>query len=237
MSGAVEAETKLDINRVVRETVAVLRRNWRALVRPALLLLYLPDALAQFLSSRSASGGMFGGSVLALAASVLALAFYALFQGGLFRLAVADLNAEPISTDDALKVGRERMWTMVALMLLAGIGIAVGLVLLIVPGVLLALAWSVAGPVLIEERRPLLECFGRSAELTRRSRLNILALALLFLGVEIAAAVPCALVAAPFPRPFAAVLLWPLYSAVCATANGVGLAAVYEGLRRRSIPV
>ena len=46
-------------------------------------------------------------------------------------------------------------------------------------GILLALAWSMAPPVLIEERRPLGACFGRSAELTRGSRLYIFGLALM----------------------------------------------------------
>ena len=47
------------------------------------------------------------------------------------------------------------------------------------PGVLLALAWSVAAPVLVMERTGVFGAFTRSAELTRNHRGAIFALAIL----------------------------------------------------------
>jgi hypothetical protein len=235
MSVAAEVHEKLDINRVVRGSLEVLQRNWRSLIRPALLFLYLPGVLAGLFRPHPVpGGGVTGAPVLAFLASILEIVLYALFQGAVFRLAVADLHAEPISTADAVRVGRERMWAMLGLTLLAGFGIALGLVLLIVPGVLLALAWTVVGPVLIEERRPIMETFGRSAELTRRSRLNIFGVGLLVLLLEIVAAGVVGLVSAPFPQRLAEALLWPLYSSGVAVVNGVVIAVVYDELRTLS---
>lgn len=51
--------------------------------------------------------------------------------------------------------------------LLAGLGIALGFVLLIVPGFFLLTIWSVIAPVVVVERRPVFEAFGRSRELVR----------------------------------------------------------------------
>jgi len=51
--------------------------------------------------------------------------------------------------------------------LLAGFGIAVGLVLLIVPGLFLMTIWSVIAPVIVVERRRALESFARSRQLVR----------------------------------------------------------------------
>ena len=51
--------------------------------------------------------------------------------------------------------------------LLAGLGIAVGLVLLIVPGLFLLTIWAVIAPVIVIEKTPALEAFGRSRELVR----------------------------------------------------------------------
>ena len=51
--------------------------------------------------------------------------------------------------------------------ILAGLGIAFGLVLLIVPGLFLLTIWAVIAPVIVIERRRATESFGRSRELVR----------------------------------------------------------------------
>jgi hypothetical protein len=233
MSVAAEFHSKLEINRVIRDSLLVLQRNWRSLVRPAVLFLYLPGVLAAvFRPHMGPAGGIAGAPLLALLAGFAEIVLYALFQGALFRLTVADLNAEAISVEDALKVGRERMWPLLGLTFLAGLGVAAGLLLLIVPGVLLALAWSVVGPVLIEERTPVMETFRRSAELTRHSRLNIFGVGLVFLAAEIIGAVVFALIGAPFPEAVASSLIIPVYAAIIGVVTGVVVAVIYDELRR-----
>jgi hypothetical protein len=232
MSVAAETSAKLDINRVIRRGLDVVLRNWRSLVRPALLYLYLPGVVVGFLKPHTAPVGMQAAtSPLLPLASLGALIFYALFEGGLIRLTVADLRAEPISTDDAMRVGRERMWAMFGLSILAGLAIGLGFLLLVVPGVIAAIVWSVVAPVLIEERRPVLQTFGRSAELTRGSRLNILGVGLILLALELVAAIAAGLVSAPFPRVLGDLLIWPLVSAVSGIVGGVAVAVVYDELR------
>jgi hypothetical protein len=232
MSVAAEFHGKLDINRVIRDSLLVLQRNWRSLVVPAVQFLYLPAVLAALFRPHMLGAGIFGSPVLALLAAILEIALYALFQGALFRLAVADLNAEPVSVADALRVGRERMWPLLGLTLLAGVGVALGLILLIVPGVLLALAWSVVGPVLIEERTPVMDTFARSAELTRHTRLNIFGVGLVFLAAEIIGALVFALIGAPFPEAVASSLIMPVYATIVGVVTGVVVAVVYDELRR-----
>ena len=51
--------------------------------------------------------------------------------------------------------------------LLAGVCIALGFVLLIVPGLILLTIWAVIAPVIVIERTPALEAFGRSRALVR----------------------------------------------------------------------
>jgi hypothetical protein len=169
---------------------------------------------------------------LAGLASLLALIPLSLFHGGMIRLALADLRAEPISTADAFRVGRERMWPMAGLLLLTGLAVGVGLLLLVVPGVLLALAWAVVGPVLVEERRPILQTYGRSAELTRGSRLNLFGLALTLTVFGLIASLALALVSAPFPPALADGLIWPLGSAAWGVVMATVAAAVYDELAR-----
>ncbi|WP_438801690.1 hypothetical protein, partial [Enterobacter hormaechei] len=59
---------------------------------------------------------------------------------------------------------------MIAIGLIAGIGVGIGLLLLIVPGVILWLVWAVVTPAYVQEKVGILEAFGRSAELTKGAR-------------------------------------------------------------------
>lgn len=51
--------------------------------------------------------------------------------------------------------------------ILFGIGVGFGLVLLIVPGLYLLTIWSVIAPVIMIERRPVFDAFGRSRQLVK----------------------------------------------------------------------
>jgi hypothetical protein len=51
--------------------------------------------------------------------------------------------------------------------LLSGIGIGIGIVLLIVPGLILLTIWSVIAPAIVIERTGIFEAFGRSRQLVR----------------------------------------------------------------------
>ncbi|MDX6627452.1 MAG: hypothetical protein QOE56_2441 [Solirubrobacterales bacterium] len=51
--------------------------------------------------------------------------------------------------------------------LLSGLGIGIGFVLLIVPGLYLLTIWAVIAPVIVIDRSPVLEAFGRSRQLVR----------------------------------------------------------------------
>jgi hypothetical protein len=62
--------------------------------------------------------------------------------------------------------------------ILSGLGILAGLILLIVPGVILYVMWSVAAPALVEERLGPVEALGRSRELTRGARWKVFGLLL-----------------------------------------------------------
>jgi hypothetical protein len=56
---------------------------------------------------------------------------------------------------------------LIAVSFLAGIGIVIGLVLLIVPGLFLLTIWAVIAPVIVIERKGAIDSFGRSRELVR----------------------------------------------------------------------
>jgi hypothetical protein len=86
-----------------------------------------------------------------------------------------------------------RVWAIAAAGLLAALGILVGLVLLIVPGLVLLTWWSLLVPVLVLEKTEVLESFGRSRELVRGHGWNVFGLIVLTVLILIAVSIVVAL--------------------------------------------
>ncbi len=74
-----------------------------------------------------------------------------------------------------------RILYLALIMIGVGIGIGIGLILLIVPGIILALIWSLAIPVAVLEDTGLSDSVSRSSELTKGSRGRIFMIYFLFI--------------------------------------------------------
>jgi hypothetical protein len=121
---------------------------------------------------------------------VLALLFWALtilYQGMVVKL-VQDVHdgRRDHSVSDLIRSVEPVFWPLVAVSLLFGIGVGIGFVLLIVPGLILIVIWSVVAPVTVLERPGVFDAFGRSRELVRGNGWNVFAVILLvFLAVAV----------------------------------------------------
>lgn len=92
------------------------------------------------------------------------------------------MRGREISVGESLRVGFSRFLPVVGLVMCEGIGLVFGYMLLIVPGVILQLAWFVALPACVVEGIGPIASLGRSAALTKGSRWKILAVAIV-LGI------------------------------------------------------
>jgi lipid-A-disaccharide synthase-like uncharacterized protein len=110
--------------------------------------------------------------VLSSAAGIaLAVVFWALsvlYQGMVVKL-VQDVQdgRRDHSAGELLQSVELVFWPLVAVSILFGIGVGIGFVLLIVPGLILLVIWSVVAPVTVLERPGVFAAFGRSRELVR----------------------------------------------------------------------
>lgn len=102
-----------------------------------------------------------------VAAAVIVVGTYWL-QGALV-FAVQDVRDGRFdaSNDEILSKVKPFLGTLVVAGLLGGLGIAVGLVLLVVPGLILLTWWALISPVIVLERAGVGEAFGRSRALVR----------------------------------------------------------------------
>jgi hypothetical protein len=106
-----------------------------------------------------------GLSLVALLLSILATT---LFTGMVVEL-VADVQdgRRDHGVGDLLRAVTPVLGRLILVGIVAGIGIVIGFVLVIVPGLILITIWSVAAPVVVLERPGGLAALGRSRELVR----------------------------------------------------------------------
>jgi uncharacterized membrane protein len=132
-----------------------------------------PDALATgAVSMRTMMGATL---VTALVSVVIA----ALVQGALTRATVVASEGGKVSFGDSLSTGLKVALPLIGLAIVSGVGIMLGFILLVVPGIILLLMWSVAVPALVVERIGIFEALARSNALTKGAKWRIFGLAII----------------------------------------------------------
>jgi hypothetical protein len=147
----------LDTSRVFERVFAIYRLQAGVLLPAAVVLYVIPAALGL-------TNGLTG-QALALAGSIIAAVAY---QGVVVQAVrdiqdgVRDLSLGGLFRS-ATKVLGPLLWTA----LLVGLGVFVGFILFIIPGLVLLTWWAVAAPVVVCEVRTPPEAISRSRELVR----------------------------------------------------------------------
>lgn len=164
----------LDIGRVVSRVVAIYRAQ-AGILLPAAFLVYLPVAIL------SAAAYADDASPLLLLLGGIVAAIGSFWLQGVVVGAVDDI--QDLRRDETVgslfaKV-RPILGRLILAGILAGLGIGLGLLLLIVPGLVLLTWWSLIIPVLVLERVGVRECFGRSRALVRGNGWRVFAVVVL----------------------------------------------------------
>jgi hypothetical protein len=151
----------MQVGEPIGEGWAIYKRFWQHLL-PLAFVTYLVISLIALVLTLVA--GILG----ALASVVVAIAGIFLLQGALVE-AVADVRDGRADLSLTETFGRvvPKLGSIVAAGLLAGIAIAIGLVLIVVPGLFLLTIWSVVVPVIVLESTGAMESFGRSRALVK----------------------------------------------------------------------
>src|SRR5450631_3608948 len=91
----------------------------------------------------------------------------------------------PTSVGDAFSRVKGRILLVVGLTIVMGMAVGLGFIFLIVPGVILALMWSLAVPVAVLEDKGVGDSLSRSSQLTKGNRGRIFVIWLLFVVLKI----------------------------------------------------
>jgi hypothetical protein len=152
---------------VLTEAWEYYKAHWKHLLTIALVV-YAGVALISVILT-----ALFGvvGAILAAAVSIVGLF---LLQGALVT-AVSDIRdgRADLSVEDTFKKAQPFLGRIAGASILAGIGIALGFVALIIPGLILMTIWLFIIPVIVLENSSIGDSFGRSRELVRGYGMNV----------------------------------------------------------------
>lgn len=154
--------TRIRVGGVISESFDLYRQHAAVLILSALVIFVVAGVLQGLLAEG-------GGLILSLVSVVVGSVAAALYTGFVVKL-VQDIRADGARDFTASELASAAAPAIVPLILngiIKGIAIAIGLVLLIVPGLILLTIWAVTSPAIVAERAGVFGAFSRSMELVR----------------------------------------------------------------------
>jgi hypothetical protein len=103
----------------------------------------------------------------------------------ILHAAFQHMRGRPVSLTESISGGLWRFLPLLGVMFLFGLGVSLGLLLLIVPGLILMSMWYVSVPACVVEKTGPIRSLGRSRELTKGYRWKIFALVIIVYIVSI----------------------------------------------------
>lgn len=145
---------------MISEVFSIYAAQAAPLLFTAFVIFFVVGIVQALLADAGIVGSMLG-TALNLAAS-------ALYTGFVVKL-VQDVRdgRRDFSTTELISSASPAIGPLIVNGFLRGIAIAIGLILLIVPGLFLMTIWAVCSPAIVVERVGIMEAFGRSQELVR----------------------------------------------------------------------
>jgi hypothetical protein len=154
-------QRRISVGDVINETFSIYGQQFPSLIGSAIVVFVVVGIVAGLLLAG-------GGVILVLLASLVQLVGRLLYVGFVVKL-VEDVRdgRRDSSIGDLFSAAAPAILPLIGFSILAGIGVALGLVLLIVPGLVLLTFWSVGAPAIVAERVGVFEAFGRSWNLVK----------------------------------------------------------------------
>lgn len=185
----------------------------------------LPLAFGLYLLVAIISGLFAGNFFLGLVAFGVGVIAATLYQGMVVSL-VRDVQDG--RRDSSVGQLVEETWPVVLPLIgagiLAGIGIAVGLVLIVIPGLILLTIWSVIAPVIVVERSGAIDAFGRSRAVVKGNGWQVFGVILVVFLITTIVSIVLGLIGASISDTFAMRALFSLIASTL-TAPIAALAA------------
>lgn len=178
--GSTGARGHFDLGRVIQRTFTSIGQNAAIFFGAAVLLVGLPSAVATFGQDSLLTSGSTSSFLFVAVGTILYMVGLFILQGVVTQAAVNGFSGKTTSFDKAFNVGIQMFLPLLGLGIVAGLGMGLGYILLIVPGLVLTVLWSVAAPAVVVEKRGVFESLQRSRDLTRGYRWPVFGLLVIY---------------------------------------------------------
>ena len=217
---------RLDVGAVIRRVFDIYVDQYSVLL-PASAVVFVITGLVSALLVAAAPG-------LALLALLLSLIATTLFTGMVVEL-VSDVQdgRRDHSAGELLRAATPVLGQLILVGIVAGVGILIGFVLIIVPGLILITIWSVAAPVVVLERPGVFAALGRSRELVRGNGWQVFGVifVLFFLVIIVSSAIQ---IGADSAGTGAGIVARVIVGILTGPISGLAAAVLYFDLRAAS---
>ena len=123
-------------------------------------------------------------------------------------------------------------WPLVAVSILFGLGVAIGFIFLIIPGLFLLVIWSVVAPVTVLERPGVFHAFRRSRELVRGNGWNVFGVIVLVFLAVVVVSVAAGIATNSLGSVGRSLVQWAVNAAL-APVTALSASVLYFALRRQ----
>jgi hypothetical protein len=159
-------QVPFNLGKLLSATVSMMRAHWLFLAVTGLCVVVLPKLA--LVGTHLYFHSKFGDEESAYVVLNLVEQIFDYAWSYLLQIAIV-LGLTSRAIDQKLTPGgiASLLGATILMTILSNLGTIIGLLLLIIPGLLLLVRWSLAGPILVAERVGSMQSMGRSGELTR----------------------------------------------------------------------
>lgn len=216
---------RVRVGEVIGEAFSIYRQNVGPLLGSAIAVFVVVGLVSALLQSTDSVA-------IALIAAIIQLAGHALYTGFVVKL-VQDVRdgRRDDTVGDLFSAAAPAILPLIAFGILFALGVGIGFVLLIVPGLVLLTFWSLGSPAIVVEGAGPIEAFGRSWRLVRGQAWSVFATLLVALLIVIGVGIVFGILAAPIGDGEAATYVASvLSSAITAPIFALAVTIMYFGL-------
>lgn len=215
---------------VIREAWELYKTHWQHLL-PIALVVYVILGLVSLLLTILL--GWFG----ALLGALIGIVGLYWLQGALVE-AIVDIRdgRADLTMGQTFARAQQHIGPLLIAGILAGLAIALGLLLLIIPGLYLLTIWSVLIPVIVLERRSVMEAFGRSRQLVSGNGWSVFGLIVIGFLILVGASIILAIALFWIPGVFGEFVRSVISNTITVPFVALALTVLYFRLRELEEP-